>query len=67
MSYWEISGRIQRKYGELSALQLCTYAGFAEIVSAALGGGKKEKLENTINTGSLEGDVAMIKSLAKVG
>lgn len=71
MSYWEISQKIQLKYGELSALQLCTYAGFAEIVSAALGGGKKEasgvSRENMISTGSLEGDVAAIRQLLRSG
>src|SRR3546814_2020469 len=36
LSYWELSQKIQLRYGELSSLQLCTYAGFAEIVSAAL-------------------------------
>ncbi|WOF44364.1 hypothetical protein KNJ79_05375 [Sphingopyxis indica] len=68
LSYWEISRKIQLKYGELSALQLCTYAGFADIVSAALGGGKKApELKNTVNTGSLEGDVAAIRSLLRIG
>lgn len=67
LSYWELSKKVQLKYGELSSLQLCTYAGFAEIVSAVLGGKKQEEEVSKINTGSLEGDIAMIKSLARVG
>src|SRR3546814_17826338 len=56
LSYWELSQKIQLRYGELSSLQLCTYAGFAEIVSAALGGGKKAEVQKIGGTGSLEGD-----------
>src|SRR3546814_4192751 len=67
LSYWELSQKIQLRYGELSSLQLCTYAGFAEIVSAALGGGKKEEVQKIGGTGSLEGDVAMIKKMAREG
>lgn len=57
---------MQLKYGELSALQLCTYGAFADIASAVFGG-KKDKVENTVNTGTLEGDVAAIKRMLSVG
>lgn len=57
---------MQLKYGELSALQLCTYGAFADI-AAAVFGKKTDKVENTVNTGTLEGDVAMIKRMLSVG
>lgn len=71
LSYWELSQKIQLKYGELAAVQLCQFSGLAEIARQIFGGSKDSKpkpdYEVLPTTGNIEQDVANIKRLLTFG
>src|SRR3546814_17053916 len=64
LSYWELYQKIQLRTGELSSLQLCNYARFAELFSAAMGGGTMVEVQKCGGHGSIAGDVDMSKQMA---
>jgi hypothetical protein len=67
-SFRELRQRLQLKYGELYATQLCQYNSLAQVVSAALGGkteSEPEPMQAVGGSGDVAADVAMINSLLR--